>query len=75
MSPNQILQPELPGRQCLWQLTLRYIQHLGNYWARHLTSTITESFCRDVDLAITDNIMLATEIDISSLSDTAKERI
>ena len=34
MDPLQVTAPELPGRQCCWVLTLRCIQHMGNYWAR-----------------------------------------
>ena len=32
MNPQVITSPELPSRQCLWQLILRCLQFKGNYW-------------------------------------------
>ena len=75
MNSTQVLQPEFPGGQCLWQLDLRCIHHLGNYWARQIPSTLTQSFCQEVDVAIQDVILLAIEVDLVMLSNTAKERM
>lgn len=49
MHPREATSPEVPGRQCLWVTTLRCIQHLGNYWARHLPPHVTTIFCHTVD--------------------------
>ena len=48
MDPNQITALELFGRQSMWALILRCMQFLGNYWARHLPTMTTESFCKTV---------------------------
>jgi hypothetical protein len=33
---SPFVDPSVPWRQCLWQLTLKSLQHYGNYWCRHI---------------------------------------
>ena len=75
MNPTQIMKPEMPGRQCLWQILLRCLQHVGNYWARHIPSNQTESFCKTVDKPIYNLITTTLELDTTIISETTKERI
>jgi hypothetical protein len=76
MSPQIISAPELPSRQCLWQLILRCLQHKGNYWCRHLPPDITKDFSRKIDLQIKQLVFLATDINtiVEATSDFTKER-
>ena len=76
MAPHVIAAPELPSRQCLWQIILRCLQHKGTYWCQHLPPEITAAFSRRIDLAINQLVLLATEIDLIGIetSDFTKER-
>ena len=75
MDPLQVTAPELPGRQCCWTLTLRCIQHLGNYWARHLPPDITADFCSRVDVAVQSMVLTSTQLDTTVLKDFTRERM
>ena len=75
MNPIHISKPEVPSRQCLWQILLRCLQHLGNYWARHLPSDITEPFCIEVDKTIDKIIHTTLYIDVDCVSNVTQERI
>ena len=75
INPTQVVKPEMPRRQCLWQITLRILQHLGNYWVCHLPPDITEKIYKMVDRDVVDITMLTTQIDTNKLSDITKERM
>ena len=75
MDPLQVTAPELPGRQCCWVLTLGCIQHMGNYWARHLPPNITSEFYKRVDMAVQTIVIVSTQLDSSDLDDFTKERM
>ena len=60
MDPTHITTPELLGHQCLYQITLRYLQNMGNYWDYHLPSTITIEFYEQINLAVNLVITLVT---------------
>ena len=74
MNPRQELAPEVPGRQCLWQLTLRCLQHMGNYWCRHLPTYHTKEFAEEVDNSIKEAVRLALDIDLDELNPVVQER-
>ena len=74
MNPRQELAPEVPGRQCLWQLTLRCLQHMGNYWCRHLPTYHTKEFAEKVDNSIKEAVRLALDIDLDKLNPVVQER-
>ena len=75
MDPLQATEPELPGHQCCWALTLRCIQHMGNYWARHLPPNITADFCTRVDTAVQSMVVASTQLDSADLDGFTKERM
>jgi len=77
MNLQTITSPELPSRQCLWQLNLRCLQFKGSYWCRHVPGRFTKSFSRQIDLEIDNITLLATGVDNRnpSLSSFTKERI
>ena len=72
MDPNKILKPEIPSRQCLWCLLLSCLQHLGNYWARHLPSHLTDIFYKKVDDAIINLFSSTTCVDVDNVSENTK---
>ena len=76
LGSHHLAAPEIPSRQCLWQLILRCLQFKGNYsWARHLPPhMMTASFCQLFDKGIKKLIKVAVEVDFDTLSDFTKER-
>jgi len=60
MSLPQIMVPGILGRQYMWLLNLHCLQHMGNYWTRHLPTDTTTAFWAKVNVAIIDMVKLAT---------------
>ena len=75
MDPEQIIAPELPGRQCCWALTLRCIQHMGNYWTRHIPPHLTAAFCTRIDASVQTMVIASTQLDSTTLSPFTVERM
>ena len=75
MNPRQEMAPEIPGRQYLWQLTLRCLQHMGNYWCRHVPTFYTKEFAKVVDDAVIESIRQALDIEVDKLNPMVKERV
>ena len=73
MNLMQVVKLEIPGRQCLWKITLRSLQHLGTYWSHHLPPDIPETFFKTVDRAVADITILTTQLDTHELSEKTKE--
>ena len=65
----------IPVRQYLWATTLRCLQLLGNYWARHLPPSVTEAFYAKVDATINATFLLATDVGISAANSDTLHRI
>ena len=74
MDPTHLLCPEVPARQCLWQLILRCLQFKGNYIARHLPPRFTGDFCRTIDSKLDSLIETAIGVNLATLPPFAKER-
>ena len=74
LGAHHLSAPEIPSKQCLWQLILRCLQFKGNYWARHLPLHMTTSFCHIFDKGIQKLTKVAVEVDFDSLSNFNKER-
>ena len=66
MDPMKIMKPEVPGRQCLWQMLLRSL---------HVPCTQTDDFSQTVDGAINKLIGSTLELNMEELLDTTMERI
>eukprot|EP00957_Ditylum_brightwellii_P204132 15337865-Ditylum_brightwellii.AAC.1 len=75
LDPSRYPEPQLPVRQCLWLLTLRCLQHLGNYLCRHVSPLLTADFSRSLDNGIQAVMTTATGVQWAELSDEAKERL
>ena len=73
LGSHQLAAPEIPSRQCMWQLILRCLQFKGNYWARHLPPSMTASFCQIFDKGIQKLVKVAIDVDFDSLSVFTKE--
>ena len=74
MSPARIDKANIPARQCLWQLTLRSLQHLGNYWAKHIPCHLTESFCQQIDNSIDGLISKPFNLNLDTLNEKNKRK-
>ena len=74
MDPDTRLSPEIPSRQCLWQLILRCLQFRGNYLARHVPPQFTGTFCDSIDAKINSLINTAIGVNLNSTSPFNTER-
>jgi hypothetical protein len=74
LGSHQLSAPEIPSRQCMWQLILRCLQFKGNYWVRHLPPYMTANFCQIFDKGIQKLVKVAVDVEYDSLSDFTKER-
>ena len=75
LNPRASSAPEIPLRQCFWQLLLKGLQFRGNFLARHLPPRQTEAFCSSFDNLILKLVHQATGIDIETVSAFTKSRI
>eukprot|EP00957_Ditylum_brightwellii_P131412 10022426-Ditylum_brightwellii.AAC.1 len=49
LDPSLFPKPQLSVRQCLLLLTMRCLQHLGNYLCCHVIPQLTLEFSRSLD--------------------------
>eukprot|EP00957_Ditylum_brightwellii_P106477 8123159-Ditylum_brightwellii.AAC.1 len=65
------LQP--PDRYCVWLLTMRCLQHLGNYLCHNVSPQLTLAFIKSFDKGICELVTTSTDTAWISTSAEAKE--
>eukprot|EP00957_Ditylum_brightwellii_P211630 15366397-Ditylum_brightwellii.AAC.2 len=61
LNPSLFPETQLPIKQCLWLLTMRCLQHLGNYLCCHVSPQLTLDFSKSLDDGICDCVATLTD--------------
>eukprot|EP00957_Ditylum_brightwellii_P074822 5686332-Ditylum_brightwellii.AAC.1 len=75
LDPSLFPEPHLPVRQCLWFLTMRCLQHLGDYLCRHVSPQLTLEFSKSFDEGIYELVTTSTDTAWISISTEVKEHL